>query len=696
MAAKVVWAIDIGQTAVRAVKAAAAGDRIEILAFDSIIYKDMLSAPGVDRDSAIQQALRSLVARNNLGSAAIAAAIPGQSALVRFIKLPPVEKKRIPDIVRYEAHQQIPFPLEEVVWAYKPMEKGFQEGEQVEVGIFAMRRDIVNRFLSNLMVCGIDVDVLQLAPMALYNLLAFDQPPGQEATLLLDVGAENTELLLATETSVWPRSLPVAGNDMTQAIMEKFKVPFDKAETLKRMAKQSKYSTQIYHAIEPVLKRFVEEIQRSLGFYRSINPGVRISGILTLGGAFRLPGMAKYISENLRLPIQSYTEPQNFDLHRARNPRVFQEDPVGFGVALGLAVQALGYGAMDTSLLPPEVLHRKLISRKKPYAAAVAVMSVLALGTAMLNTYQEGKSLEAANRKEARDVRDQLDRDRAAYQKNLEVAPIRTKLEQASSLWSGRDLQLKVVQKVIRNVRQEPENEQGIWLIKVMTQQIPFRVAVESMATAVPLDSGLKGPPKYEDDTRFTDDLAARQRTATPLTFTTTPTATRPEPAKAKPEEDVSRVVGVGETTHPNEEAWAQTDFINKILEDGEGPKFINGVMLRRDKVSKWIGPDGLETVLDTQTEGRLREITEAERKKAAGEPLTASERELPTMVKFLDELKRKTGIHQDTFVQFTASFFVDPDGYVAKSVEERKEALKKEQPVGGPGHGTGLFGGGK
>ena len=304
MARKIAWGIDIGQTALRAVKAMPVGDRIEILAFDSIEYDEILSAPDVDKDSVIQQALRTFLSRNHISRGdVVVGCIPGQSALIRFIKLPPVEKKRVPDIVRYEAHQQIPFPLDEVVWDYKPLERDYGPGDQVEVGIFAMRRDIVQGFLSNLMVCNLDADVLQLTPMALYNYVAFDQPGGQEAQIVIDMGAENTELLICTGSSVWPRSLPVSGNDLTEAIMQRFQVPFGKAETLKRMAKQSKYSVQIYQALEPVFRRLVEEIQRSIGYYKSVNPGVRVGGILALGGSFKLPGLAKYLSIAAKLII---------------------------------------------------------------------------------------------------------------------------------------------------------------------------------------------------------------------------------------------------------------------------------------------------------------------------------------------------------------------------------------------------------
>jgi len=48
----------------------------------------------------------------------------GQSGLARFVKLPPVEEKKISEIVKFEAKQQIPFSLDEVVWDYQKISSG--------------------------------------------------------------------------------------------------------------------------------------------------------------------------------------------------------------------------------------------------------------------------------------------------------------------------------------------------------------------------------------------------------------------------------------------------------------------------------------------------------------------------------------------------------------------------------------------
>jgi len=108
----------------------------------------ILSQPDADPDELVRKPWRHLpiatsskVASRHLGSRPIR---PGQ-----FIKLPPVEKKRIPDIVKFEAKQQIPFALDEVVWAYQQIggdaEVNEEEFTMAEVGLFAMKRDQINR-----------------------------------------------------------------------------------------------------------------------------------------------------------------------------------------------------------------------------------------------------------------------------------------------------------------------------------------------------------------------------------------------------------------------------------------------------------------------------------------------------------------------------------------------------------------------
>src|SRR5919108_5904729 len=175
-----VWGIDIGQCALKALRCRPHekdDKRMVVEAFDYIEYPKILTQPEANREELIREALQQFVSRNDVSGDSVAIAVPGQSGLARFIKLPPVERKKIPDIVKYEARQQIPFALEDVVWDYQPLVGAEEEGYalETEVGLFAMKRDQVARALRPLEEAGVAVDIIQLAPLAIYNFICFDR-----------------------------------------------------------------------------------------------------------------------------------------------------------------------------------------------------------------------------------------------------------------------------------------------------------------------------------------------------------------------------------------------------------------------------------------------------------------------------------------------------------------------------------------
>ncbi len=118
-----VWGIDLGQCALKALRCTLAedGETVVADAFDYIEYPKMLSQPDAEPAVLIREALELFLSRNSTVGDRIVISVSGQSGLARFVKLPPVEQKKIPDLVKFEAKQQIPFPLEDVIWDYQAM-----------------------------------------------------------------------------------------------------------------------------------------------------------------------------------------------------------------------------------------------------------------------------------------------------------------------------------------------------------------------------------------------------------------------------------------------------------------------------------------------------------------------------------------------------------------------------------------------
>ena len=379
---KTVWGIDVGQCALKALRLQWRDGKLRALGFDVIEHAKILSQPDADEQALIRSALGKFTSRNSIKGSTIVISVPGQASFTRFIKLPPVETRKIPEIVRYEARQQIPFNLEDVVWDYQITSKPSTSGgpREVEVGIFAMKKDIVNDYVSDFLAMHIEPDIVQMAPLALLNYLKYDKKEGSGATLLMDVGAENTNLVISDGDRVWVRNVPIGGNNFTNALAREFKLPFPKAESLKRHAAESKHARQVFQAMRPVFSDLLTEVQRSIGYYTSLHRDSRVERVVALGSAFRLAGLAKFIAQNLGVDVQPVEKIASLAETEALSAPLFKENVLSFGVAFGLAIQGLGLGTIQTSLLPPEILNAKVLRRKRPFFIAASVALLGAVG----------------------------------------------------------------------------------------------------------------------------------------------------------------------------------------------------------------------------------------------------------------------------------------------------------------------------
>jgi type IV pilus assembly protein PilM len=373
-----VWGLDIGQRALKALKLENIEGELQVAAFDIIEHPKILTAEQPDRIQLIRNSLMQFLARNDVTGIPVAVAVPGASSFTRFVKLPPVEKKKVPDIVRFEAEQQIPFPIESVVWRWQTFHD--PDSPDVEVGIFAMKRDAVAEALSHFVETDLKVDIVQMAPLSLYNFMRFDgQIAPEGATLLADVGTDKTDLVVADGARIWTRTIQIGGNDFTEALVKAFKLSFAKAERLKRTAATSKYARQIFQAMRPVFADLVQEIQRSVGYYTSLHRETRFKRLIGLGNGFRLPGLQKFLEQNLGIPVVRIDSYNRLRPSPTVNAPTFTENVLSFAVAYGLALQGLELTEVNTNLLPGEIAQRRVWAKKRPWFAAAAALLLVAL-----------------------------------------------------------------------------------------------------------------------------------------------------------------------------------------------------------------------------------------------------------------------------------------------------------------------------
>ena len=410
MAKKItVWGIDIGNTSLKALRCTLADEtgKVEALACDFIEHSKVLSLPGTDATEIIAETLETFLSRNETKGDRIAISVSGQNTISRFLPLPPVDPKKIPDVIRYEAKQWLPFDINDVVFDFQPIAKPEKEESEdgdddddddfdidfddTIVGMFAIKKDVASKALAPYLHQSVDIDSIQSSPIALFNFVSFDQlspaaakssfdDTPAESTIALCVGTDATDVVITNGETIWLRNLPLGGNSFTKALIRELQLTFSKAEYLKRNISQSKdvnEQKRVIKAMRPVFNDMVNEVNRSLEYYQTLNRKAKFQKIVLLGNAAKLPGLRQFVSQNLGYEVVRLNQFNNLIGSDVIDSQLFRDNLLSFGICFGLAVQQLGIASLRTNLIPREVIFDRIVREKKPWVVAAAAALLL-------------------------------------------------------------------------------------------------------------------------------------------------------------------------------------------------------------------------------------------------------------------------------------------------------------------------------
>ncbi|MEQ9616555.1 MAG: type IV pilus assembly protein PilM [Phycisphaerales bacterium] len=393
------WGIEVGSGAIKAIKLVNEGDSITVADFVLIPHKRVLTTPGIDQADAVRVALGSFMSqyRDDLRGTAVAVSVPGSAAFARFAKLPPVEPKEVPGLIKFEAVQQIPFPIEDVEWDYQTFVS--EDSPDIEVGIFAMTKEKVGEILALYKDLDLTPDIINLSPVAAYNAIAYDlnfseTTPG---TVILDIGSNSTDLIVAESGKVWVRTFPMGGHAFTEAIAQAFKLPYPKAEKLKREIETSKYKKNITQALKPIYADFFQDVQRSISYYQDTHPDANLKRIIGIGSSFKLLGMRRLLSQQTKLEVYRLDQFKRLSVD-GPGAADFEAATLNMTTAYGLALQGLGLETIRANLMPTTVVREAVWKAKTPWFVTAAVIGTLAGGVLFIRPFLDSTaSTQALN-----------------------------------------------------------------------------------------------------------------------------------------------------------------------------------------------------------------------------------------------------------------------------------------------------------
>ncbi len=369
----VAWGLDIGHSSIKAEKLSRVGETVTVLGY---AIEPIVSGDATDREEAVVKALEQLATREEFGGLPVVASLSGRQIFYRSINIPVINPKKVDRMVELEARQQIPGKFDEVEWSYHLSPS--PDGASNDVALFAARKDLIAELVTRSRRVGINLVGVSVSSLALYNFVRFDQDfPNDETVIILDVGAENTDLVLYQGDTLWMRTLAISGNDITKAFMKKFRVSFEEAETLKRQIGESRQADKIFKVIEGCLNELVSEVQRSLGFYHSQNANAKLESVVISGNTFRLPSLPQFLADRLRKAIISLEDLEKITVGAGIDREHFLQDLQSLGVAMGCALQGCGLAKATVNLLPNTLRVERLLKEKR--WAAVAVLGIIAI-----------------------------------------------------------------------------------------------------------------------------------------------------------------------------------------------------------------------------------------------------------------------------------------------------------------------------
>lgn len=345
---KIIWGLYIGQTSINAVKVSRRAKELVVEGFDTIEYAELPSAhkepsetepiirfkpsPArglpygrniTDLGKLIEEAIRVFLARNQINRAdSILISLPSQFVLSRFVNLPAVKKTRLREIVRFEVEKHIPLDIKDIIWDFHMFCDKPVPGKEVEVGIFAIKKEDMQIFLSSLTPIKDHLTTIQIGAVALYNFVTFYKQI-TDPTILIEVKDDNTNLMIIDDYRFWIRSIPSTGIDIP----------------------------------------LIEEIKRSIGYYKSLVKEIALKHLILLGDIQEDKKNFFLGHLNYELKEISFPEKMTTSIHIDKDR--FSADIPGFCIPLGIAMQGLSLARININLIPEEFSRRVAITSKK-------------------------------------------------------------------------------------------------------------------------------------------------------------------------------------------------------------------------------------------------------------------------------------------------------------------------------------------
>ncbi len=348
------------------------------LVLKGFAFAEMHGDPGVEatRLPQLRVAVLELADKLKLKGKAVWYSIAGHVVFTRFVKLPPFDEEKADQIVEFEARQNVPFPINEVIWDYEFI--GPKGGGEREVALVAIKAEALNDVNDQVEGGGVKVVGVDLAPLAVFNAFRYAYPDVDGSALIVDLGAKSTNLIFVEGDKVFTRNILVGGSTVTGAIAKELGLAFGDAEQAKRtqgyVAPGGAYEPNPDEMVDAMAKimrntmtRLHGEVVRTVNYYRSQQGGSPPQRIFLCGGGAQTSMVADFFQEKFNLPVEVLNPLRGVQMDRKVNQAEATANAPSMGELVGLALRQTGATPVQVELVPDAVAARRDSAKRAPF-----------------------------------------------------------------------------------------------------------------------------------------------------------------------------------------------------------------------------------------------------------------------------------------------------------------------------------------
>jgi len=344
------------------------------------------------RAAQIVAALREMMADLRIRGGNVVYTVAEEMVFSRFVRLPAIEEEKIERIIFFEAQQNVPFPIDEVVWDYQIVGGGADE--QLQVVLVAIKADWLEKLNRAVEETGLRPSVIDLATMALFNAFCYNYGDLGGCSLLIDIGARTTNLLFIEPGRIFTRSVPIGGSSITSSIAKEFDEPFAAAEFRKKRDGSLNPSqpsagppgvdvARVTRIVRNTMTRLHAEVMRSVSHYCTQQQGHAPERAFLSGGVAGTSHIQEFFQEKLQQPVHFFNPLRKVAIEDSADAEEILRSAHLLAEPVGLALRVATECPIQLNLRPVSVVRRQDLERRRPYfvlAAACFVLGLLAWG----------------------------------------------------------------------------------------------------------------------------------------------------------------------------------------------------------------------------------------------------------------------------------------------------------------------------